>query len=522
MLSRNTLNVWAAFAWAAAAVPTFQTSSGEGLVQLLERASSPTLNFSTSPEASIVYPDDPSWAADTHRWSRWAPPDFGVAFLPATEQDVTTALRYITDRNISFLATSGGHGSTVTLSSVEDGVAINLVNFNNVTVNDADETITVGGGAHFRDVWVAAYAAGRELALSTACVGVGGTTVGGGHGWLQGKYGLVIDEIVSMRVALWDGTIVTASATENSDLFWAMRGSGQNFGILLEFTLKTWPQTNGGNIYNVDMSFTDDSLEGVVRVINELIPNQPADLGMDFVMFTNATTNTPQLYLGLVYFGDRAKGDQLASRFATSKKAGIQRTHYNATVARWDELSDVAVGGFIDVACSGDNTGDVDVENLKVNVYTANLKQIDVPQTRQVYNAYKNFIRKNPAASSSTVLYEVFSQEAVKAAKDADTSYGNRNQANVLLLLQGIFVDDSVGPAVDAWGKEWRDKITKSSGYPKQYVYMNYAHGDEPLESMYGYEPWRLERLRKLKGKYDPHGFFNHYNSVLGTTAQGY
>jgi fumiquinazoline A oxidase len=132
----------------------------------------------------------------------------------------------------------------------------------------------------------------RLLALSSACVGVGGTTVGGGHGWLQGKYGLVIDAIVGMRVALWNGTIVDASATENPDLFWAMRGAGHSFGILLEFTLKTWPQTNGGMLYNVDMAFTDESLEGVLGVMNEIIPTQPADLGMDFVMFTNATTGT--------------------------------------------------------------------------------------------------------------------------------------------------------------------------------------------------------------------------------------
>jgi fumiquinazoline A oxidase len=69
----------------------------------------------------------------------------------------------MTENNITFLATSGGHGSTITLATVQDGVALNLVNFNNVTVNETEETITVGGGAHFGDVWKAAYAASREL-----------------------------------------------------------------------------------------------------------------------------------------------------------------------------------------------------------------------------------------------------------------------------------------------------------------------------------------------------------------------
>ncbi|RYP12603.1 hypothetical protein DL765_007234 [Monosporascus sp. GIB2] len=390
---------------------------------------------------------------------------------------------------MTFLATYGGHGSTITLASVHDGIAINLTNFRNVTFNSAEQTISVGAGAHFRDVWTAAYAAGRELPLSSACVSVGGATLGGGHGWLQGKYGLVIDVIVSMRVALWNGTIINASATENSDLFWAMRGAGHNFGILLEFTLKTWPQTNGGRVYNADMAFTDQSLEGVLRMLNDIIPTQPAELGMDFVMFTNATTNSTQLFLGLAYF------------------------------ARWDQFSDVAVGGFIDVACGSESSSEIDADKLKVNVYTANAKLFDIPLTREVYSAYVDFDRDNPLAARSTVLYEIFAQQALKAQNASETAYPNRHHADILILLQGIFTDSNVAAAVDEWGKEWRDQITQHSGFPEQHVYVNYAHGDELLQSMYGYEPWRLERLRNLKAKYDPRGLFNHFNSVLGAGA---
>ncbi|RYO83505.1 hypothetical protein DL766_004969 [Monosporascus sp. MC13-8B] len=522
MLSRVTLTIWAALAWITVAIPTWQASSGKDLVQLLEkRAAKPSLslNFTISSSASISYPGSPSWEADTYRWSDWNPPLFGVAFLPATEQDVKTGLQYLAEHNITFLATSGGHGSTITLASVHDGVAINLTNFRNVTFNGAEQTISVGAGAHFHDIWTTAYAAGRELPLSSACVGVGGTTVGGGHGWLQGKYGLVIDAIVSMRVALWNGTIINASATENSDLFWAMRGAGHNFGILLEFTLKTWPQTNGGRVYNADMAFTDQSLEGVVRVLNDIIPTQPAELGMDFVMFTNATTNSTQLFIGLAYFGDSAEGEKFTARFASSTETAIERTFLNETMVRWDQFSDVAVGGFIDVACGSESSSEIDADQLKVNVYTANAKLFDIPLTREVYSAYVDFVRDNPLAARSTVLYEIFAQQAMRAQNASETAYPNRNHADILVLFQGIFTDSNVSAAVDEWGKKWRDQTTQHSGFPKQHVYVNYAHGDEPLQSMYGYEPWRLERLRNLKAKYDPRGLFNHFNSVLGAVA---
>lgn len=230
-----------------------------------------------------------------------------------------------------------------------------------------------------------------------------------------------------------------------------------------------------------------------------------------------------QIYLGFVYLGDQAKGEQLAARFADSKKTGIERTHFNETTARWDELSDVAVGGFIDVACSETAALTPDAPQQQVDVYTANTKRFDIAQTRRIHDSYAAFIAQHPDARSSTVLYEVFAQQAYTRVKDpAATAYADRGRANILVLLQGIFTDPAVGPAVDAWARPWRDAIARTSGYPRQYVYMNYAHGDEPLEAMYGYEPWRLERLRKLKARYDPHGYFNHFNSVLGTTAQGY
>jgi FAD/FMN-containing dehydrogenase len=131
----------------------------------------------------------------------------------------------------------------------------------------------------------------RTALGSCPCVGVGGASLGGGHGRLQGEYGLIVDNIVKLRVALWDGTILDVSATQNSDLFWAMRGAGHNFGIVLEFTFKTYPSKNNGMNYNGDMTFTNESLEGVLGLINQLIPDQDAGLAMDFFIFWNTTSN---------------------------------------------------------------------------------------------------------------------------------------------------------------------------------------------------------------------------------------
>ncbi|OTB15810.1 hypothetical protein K445DRAFT_317456 [Daldinia sp. EC12] len=511
MLSRAIFNALAIFASSVAAGPTWHTSRGEDLVKFLERATAPTLNFHISPNASIVTPDSPEWAEDTTRWSTWSAPTFSVAFLPAEEKDVSVGLQYMTKHNIQFLAGGGGHGNTVTLAKAKNVVFINLEKFNKITVN-SDNTITVGGGARFGDVYTAAYGAGRELPLgSCSCVGVGGASLGGGHGRLQGKYGLIVDAIVSMRVALWDGSIIEVSATKNSDLFWAMRGAGHNFGIVLSFTYKTWPLQNNGLTYNADMTFTNASLEGIFGVINDLIPDQDPGLALDLFIMTDPSTHETVTYLNIVYAGPKDEGDKFTARFATNKKSSesIERTSLNVTMVPWSQITHQAAGGMIDLAC---------IDGASQNVYTANLKKFDIAQQRRFYNTYVEFIKNNPLAINSMIFYEIFGQKAVVEQPADQTAVGNRNYANILALYQTTYTDESVAPAADAWARSLRDEVVKPeySGYDIESIYMNYAHGNEKLEAMYGYEPWRLERLRSLKRRYDPKGFFNFYNSVLG------
>ncbi|KAH6645461.1 FAD binding domain-containing protein [Truncatella angustata] len=507
MLSHTILGVLAT-ALTAAAAPALHTSSGDALVRFLEKRAT-TLNITISPGASIVYPDQPEWTNDTARWSTWSPPTYSVAFLPATEQDITTALQYMTRNNISFLAQGGGHGNTLTFSTVQDAVVINLENFGDVTVND-DETISVGGGAVFANVYAAAYAAGRELpAGSCPCVGAGGASIGGGHGRLQGEYGMIVDVIVKLRVALWDGSIIDVSATEHADLFWAMRGAGHNFGIVLEYTFKTFPQQNDGQNYNGDMTFTTDSLEGVLSVVNDLIPDQDPGLAIDIFITYNETTQTPGLLLNVVYHGTLEQGQAYTARFATSQELGIERTWLNESTVAWENVPSAAARGAITHACT---------EGLSYDVYTVNTKSFDIAQQRELFESYVEFVEANPLAVHSIFLYEIFSQRAVLAQNPASTAFGNRQYGNILMLLQGTYTDDSVASAWQEWADHWRSHLwaPEHSGYPVKSVYMNYARGDEPLQALYGYEPWREHRLRKLKAKYDPHGFFNHYNSVLG------
>ena len=130
------------------------------------------------------------------------------------------------------------------------------------------------------------------IANTNLSQGSTGAMLGGGLGRLQGLHGLTSDALRKVRMALWNGTIIEASDEVNQDLFWGIRGSGQNYGIVIESTYETWPATNGGMYYNADMIFTKDSVERIMEITNNLTtPALDAKLGFVIFFASDAATS---------------------------------------------------------------------------------------------------------------------------------------------------------------------------------------------------------------------------------------
>jgi hypothetical protein len=145
-----------------------------------------------------------------------------------------------------------------------------------VTVDPMNRTVIAQGGALWEDVDRAA--AEHGLATVGGVVnhtGVGGLTLGGGYGWLSGQYGLVVDNLLSVKLVAADGRIWTASVKENPDLFWAIRGAGHNFGVVTEFKIQAFEQKN--EVYAGLLMFTPDDLEQVIKFSNTLVGDSTAD-----------------------------------------------------------------------------------------------------------------------------------------------------------------------------------------------------------------------------------------------------
>lgn len=197
----------------------------------------------SSTKAKVLAPSDTGYDKSIERWSSAAEKPAGVAIVPTTSEEVAIATKYANEHYIDVAVKGGGH-STAGASSTNGGLLIDLgTGMKGVRVNAEKSRIHVEGGAIWGDVDEAGWKYGIATVGGTvADTGVGGLTLGGGYGVLSGERGLVIDNMVSATVVTANGEIKHASETENADLFWALRGAGQNYGVTTEFVLQAYPQ----------------------------------------------------------------------------------------------------------------------------------------------------------------------------------------------------------------------------------------------------------------------------------------
>lgn len=231
-----------------------------------------------SKEAHIFLPGSEGYINATLRWSNLFAPSLTVVVAPKTERDIQETINYANEIGSPFLAIGGRHGTTKALNDAKNAVGIWTRNMRTITVNgpfdkDGTGTATVEPGVQAGELTSTLFAQGKAGA-STACdcVGVMGAMLGGGHGFLQGNYGLTTDNMLSARLVTAEGKVVTASRTENPDLFWALRGAGHNFGIVASVEYRVFerrPQTDAW-AYE-EYVFSHDQLERVYELANGMI-----------------------------------------------------------------------------------------------------------------------------------------------------------------------------------------------------------------------------------------------------------
>jgi len=160
---------------------------------------------------------------------------------PSGTADVVDTINFARERNLLIAVRGGGH-SVAGLSSCDGGIVIDLTRMRAVTVDPVARRASVQGGAIWADVDRETQAFGLVVPGGVVSeTGVGGLTLGGGEGWVRRKYGLTIDSLRSATVVCADGSVHVASADNDPDLFWALRGGGGNFGVVTHFDFDAHP-----------------------------------------------------------------------------------------------------------------------------------------------------------------------------------------------------------------------------------------------------------------------------------------
>jgi hypothetical protein len=189
--------------------------------------------------------------------------------------DVRTAVDFARDHGLLLAVRGGGHNGGG-LGTCDDGLVLDLGLMKGVRVDADARTVRAEGGCVQGDVSHAAAAFGLAVPVGVvSTTGIGGLTLGGGHGYLTRKYGLTIDNLLEADVVLADGRLVTASADRNADLFWALRGGGGNFGVVTSFLFRAHPvSTIVGGVMLWDLPQTRE----IMHWYREFMPAAPEDV----------------------------------------------------------------------------------------------------------------------------------------------------------------------------------------------------------------------------------------------------
>lgn len=447
--------------------------------------------------ATTFTPSSEGYQDSIRRWSETGVKRAGVVVQPTDVEDVRTALLWAQEHNIDLAVKGGGH-SVAGTSSSDGGLVIDLSRMNKVTVDTEKKTLTVQGGAVWKDVDEAGAEHGLAAVGGTVNhTGVGGLTLGGGYGWLSGMYGLTIDNLLAATVVLADGQVVTASASEHADLFWGLRGAGYNFGVVVDFTFQAYEQKTP--VYAGIVAFPPEKLESVVEQMNALFEAPDPRSGAIIILAQPPGAPTLMVNVLVFYNGTKEEGEKRYTGLLALEPVVnmIEVIPYSLLNSLQNPM-----------ATYGDR------KTFKGLFYRTPL---EAQFLRSMLDELSAGAKENPDMIPAMLLECYDMRKTCSVPLDA-TAFANRSLTqNGLLTLR--WADESKDSKYRAWSREIQAKFkaqfdTQLGGEETADVpqYINYAEpGDVVVNNIYG---GNLERLKGVKAKYDPNNLFHKMHPV--------
>lgn len=442
-------------------------------------------------KGQVVLPDDPTYDEVREIWNAMIDRRPAVIVQCANADDVSQCIRFARQNDIEISIRGGGHNIAGN-ALCNNGMLIDLSTMKNVNVDPQKRRAYVEPGALLADFDQVAQAHGLATPVGiNSTTGIAGLTLGGGFGWLTRKYGMTIDNLVSAEVITADGNKIRTSKTENTDLFWAIRGGGGNFGIVTEFEFELHPV--GPEILAGLIVFPFDQAKKVLTQYRKFIESAPEELNVWVVLrqapplpfLPESVHGKEVIVLPVFYAGDIAEGERLIEPLR--------------------------------------QFGDICGEHIGAQPYVEWQQAFDPLLTRGARNYWKshNFTELADGVLDAIVEFagklpsphcEIFigciAGAPNRVPSDA-TAYCHRD-AKFVLNVHGRWEEATQDAMGIAWAREF---FQTSAPYASAGAYVNFMTEEESdrIKTAYGAN---YDRLVQLKRQYDPENIF-HLNQNI-------
>jgi FAD/FMN-containing dehydrogenase len=409
-----------------------------------------------------------------------------------TTDDVVAAVNFAREQGLPISVYGGGHGVTGA-AVVDGGLVVDMRGMKGIQVDPAARTARAEGGLNWGEFDAATQEHG--LAVTGGRVpdtGIAGLALGSGSGWLERKLGFTCDNLIGAEVVTADGRVVKASADENPELFWGLRGGGGNFGVVTAFSLQLHPI--GPIVFGGLLAWPAPMAGEVVRFWRDFIQEAPDEVGSAIAFITAPPADfVPEPVRGhpvvgciVCYAGDPEEGEQVLQPLREFGPPGLDLLGAMPYLAVQDLITEANPHGRRNY-WSADFLGELPDEAVDALVEHAT----------------------NPVSPFSSMLL-VAGGGAVSRVPDDETAFGQRNapfNTHYLSMWEDPAEDErniAYTRAIAAAMKPWT-----TGG-----VYLNYI-GDEGLhrvESSFGDK--KYARLQALKTEWDPDNVFCHNQNI--------
>ncbi len=439
--------------------------------------------FAATIRGELTLPKDPDYNEVRKVYNGMINKHPGMIVKCVDVADVINSVNFGRENNLLVAVRGGGHNGGG-LGLCDEGLVIDLSGIKFIRVDTAHNTVRVGGGNLWGEVDHATHPFGLAVPAGIiSSTGVGGLTLGGGVGHLSRKYGLTIDNLLEADMVLADGSFVTVNADQNSDLFWAIRGGGGNFGIVTSFKFQAHPVKT---VFGGPTLWPIEKTEEIMEWYHNFIQNAQDELnGFIATMIIPGPPFPEHLhnkqFCGIVwcYVGDLEKATEVFKPILAMEPLfqHVGEMPYPSIQTLFDGLFPPGLQWYWRADFFNELGPEVRAQHLK---YGSNI----------------------PTPLSQMHLYPISGAASRIGNEETPWAYRDANYAGVIV---GVDPDPVNGNKITKWCKDYYEALHP---YSSGGAYSNFMmdEGQERVKASYKHN---YDRLTKIKMKFDPRNFFS-------------